>query len=54
MYFQVLAMPLSRTETMFAVVDPHAKFNEPFATEAQAQVRADELNADYERVFAAL
>jgi hypothetical protein len=54
MYFKVLAMPLSRTETLFSVVDPHFKFNEPFATEALAQVRADELNAEYDRILAAL
>ncbi|MNE31036.1 hypothetical protein D3C76_1403720 [compost metagenome] len=54
MYFKVIPMPLSRTETMFNVVDEHFKFNEPFATEAEAQVRADELNAQYDRMLAAL
>ena len=54
MYFQVLAMPMGRTDTTHVVVDVHFKINEPFATEAEAQVRCDELNAAYERVLAVL
>lgn len=54
MYFKVLPMPLSRTETLYSVVDPHFKHNEPFASQAEAQVRADELNAQYERILAIL
>ena len=54
MYFQVIPMPLSRNETMYNVVDAHFKFNEPFASQAEAQVRADELNAQYERILAVL
>lgn len=54
MYFKVIPMPLSRTESLYSVIDAHFKFNEPFATEAQAQVRCDELNAEYERILGVL
>lgn len=51
MYYQVMPMPLSREETLYMVIDAHNKLNEPFASQAEAQVRADELNAQYERIL---
>jgi len=54
MYYQVIPMPLDRTDTTHMVVDVHFKLSEPYANQALAQVRADELNAEYDRVLAVL
>ena len=54
MYYQVIPMPLSRDESLYMVVDVHNKLNEPFGSHAEAQVRADELNAQYDRILAVL
>lgn len=53
MYYRVMYQPL-RTSEAFHVVDIHGKHSETFDTEHAANARAEVLNAEYERVLAAL
>lgn len=50
MYYKVVYHPL-RTSDSFVVVDVHGKTSEQFDTEHAANARAEELNAEYERVL---
>lgn len=53
MYYTVEHKPL-RTSDAFVVVDVHGKTSEQFNTEHAANARAEQLNAEYERVLAVL
>lgn len=53
MYYKVEYKPLRTTES-FVVVDVHGKTSEAFDYEHQALARAEELNAEYNRILETL